>query len=280
MRLNSPNADTAQQLQTILEDEMNRRALPWSVEVLASIDSTSSELMRQARLGHTAPKILLSLDQTQGRGRRGNQWSSKPGDSLTFSMGLMLKPVNWLGLSPCIGIDLARTLDPHQRLGLQLKWPNDVWVLKDGENHKLAGILIETINPSLPSSETTPQARYCVIGVGINLNTPHLSLASVSMPPIGLWALGSTLSCQDIVIELAQKLLSSLKRFESEGFAPFKPVFDGLDALIHQSIHLSDGSTGLCLGTNNLGELMFLNGQDTRTINSLEVSVRPLATKT
>ncbi len=271
---------TVQQLQTLLDEAMRRLELPWDVEVLQTIDSTSSELMRQAKLGLTAPKILLSLEQTQGRGRRGNHWSSHPSDSLTFSMGLMLSPDNWLGLSPCVGIDLAKTMDPHQHLGLQLKWPNDVWVHTVEGHRKLAGILIETINPSSSPCEATRQARYCVIGVGVNLNTPNMRPESVSIAPMGLWALGSTLSGLDIVIEMANKLWFTLKCFEAEGFLPFKPVFDGLDALIHQPIHLSDGSTGLCLGTNHLGELMLLQGEDTRTINSLEVSVRPLAAKT
>jgi BirA family biotin operon repressor/biotin-[acetyl-CoA-carboxylase] ligase len=268
--------NTAKQLQSLLETEIRLRALPWDIEVLPLVDSTSSELMRQAKLGLTAPKILVSLEQTQGRGRRGHHWSSNPSDSLTFSMGLMLKPDSWLGLSPCVGIDLVKTMDPHQDLGLQLKWPNDVWIRKEGQNHKLAGILIETINPSVSPIDSTPQARYCVIGVGVNLNTPNLNPETFSTPPIGLWALGSTLSQEDIVLDMAKRLWTSLKIFESEGFAPFKPIFDGLDALINQPIHLSDGTSGLCLGTNNLGELMLLQGEDTRTINSLEVSVRPL----
>ena len=130
--------------------------------MLDTVDSTSTELMRQAKLDPLIPlnpKVLVSLEQTQGRGRRGHSWISSKEDSLTFSLGLQLQPISWLGLSLCVGLDLLQSLDPEQSLGLQLKWPNDVWVVKAQRFHKLAGILIETHQPQTDTQLSPPHAR-------------------------------------------------------------------------------------------------------------------------
>ncbi|HAJ14317.1 MAG TPA: biotin--[acetyl-CoA-carboxylase] ligase, partial [Comamonadaceae bacterium] len=47
-------------------------ALPgFTVEVLPTIDSTNTELMRRARAGQNAPVLLVAETQTAGRGRLG-----------------------------------------------------------------------------------------------------------------------------------------------------------------------------------------------------------------
>ena len=53
----------------------------FTVEVLPEIDSTSTELMRRVRAGHTEPTLLVAERQTAGRGRLGRPWQSAVGDS-------------------------------------------------------------------------------------------------------------------------------------------------------------------------------------------------------
>ena len=122
---------------------------PWLIESLPEVDSTNSELMRRARAGQTHPLLLIAERQTAGRGRLGRQWHGQAGDSLMFSMGLTLNPANWSGLSLAVGLSLVNSLDPGQRHGLGLKWPNDLWLMPAGgrgaEGRKLGGLLIETV---------------------------------------------------------------------------------------------------------------------------------------
>ncbi|MEO7243422.1 MAG: biotin--[acetyl-CoA-carboxylase] ligase [Variovorax sp.] len=150
-------------------------------EAVLEIDSTNSELMRRARAGDTSPCLLVSAQQTAGRGRLGRIWHSAtdsraaseadsatahdggaadraflsaraaPGDAedhaftrcgaLTFSLGLPLAPGDWSGLSLAVGVVLAEALEPLLGRDISLKWPNDLWV----DERKLGGILIETI---------------------------------------------------------------------------------------------------------------------------------------
>ena len=102
----------------------------FTVEVLAQIDSTNTELMRRARAGQTAPTLLVAERQTAGRGRLGRDWHSAtaPQDgalaSLTFSLGMALPAMDFSGLSLAAGLAVVQSLHP----ALRLKWPNDVWV--------------------------------------------------------------------------------------------------------------------------------------------------------
>jgi len=114
----------------------------FTVEVLPSIDSTSSELMRRARDGRQEPTLLVAEAQTAGRGRLGRGWHSEAiyrdtgvVPALTFSLGLPLAPREWSGLSLAVGVSVAESLQPQLPAAgsgqprILLKWPNDLWLV-------------------------------------------------------------------------------------------------------------------------------------------------------
>ena len=72
----------------------------FTVEVVPQIDSTNTELMRRARSAPLDPVLLVAEQQTAGRGRLGRGWHSQAGQSLTFSLGLMLAPREWSVVTP------------------------------------------------------------------------------------------------------------------------------------------------------------------------------------
>ena len=219
----------------------------FSVEVLADIDSTNSELMRRGREGLQQPVLLVAAQQTAGRGRLGRSWTSQAGDSLTFSLGLPLQPPDWSGLSLAVGLALAEALHAEVRL----KWPNDLW----WQSRKLGGILVETTGVGLQ--------RWTVVGVGVNLATPQLPAADPAAPPpqpvTGLRALGGAAAERDVgqwLALLAPALVQGLLRFESAGFAPCVDRFMARDALRGQRLRLSDGREGLADGVAADGALL------------------------
>ena len=249
----------------------------FSVEVLPTLDSTNTELMRRARAGQTDPVLLVAEQQTAGRGRLGRQWQSQAGDSLTFSLGLTLSPADWSGLSLAIGGAIVQALDPAGDLGLGLKWPNDVWVMpppaSQDRPRKLAGILVETASPALRTSMEA-SARYCVIGVGINLRAPPASDNPIA--PIGLRELDPTATPPEVLRRLAPPLVQTVLDFEQRGFAPFQSSFNARDVLRGRAVTLSDGQQGMGRGVNDKGEFLLAQGDALVRIHSAEVSVRPL----
>jgi len=233
----------------------------FTVEVLPSIDSTNTELMRRARAGRIEPVLLVAETQTAGRGRLGRDWHSSaaadPGASLTFSLGLPLQMADWSGLSLAVGVSVASSLHPD----LQLKWPNDVWL----QDRKLAGILIETTSIGA--------TRYAVIGVGINIAPREAS--GLATAPAWLQELLPGIDASQTLQRLAAPLVRAVKRFEAQGLAPFLQAFESRDALAGRSVTLSDGTTGQARGVDGSGALLVHTLAGLQRISSSEVSVRP-----
>ena len=243
-----------------------------TVEVLPQIDSTNTELMRRARAGQNDPVLLVAEAQTAGRGRLGRPWHGQAGDALTFSLGLPLMPRDWSGLSLAVGLSLAQSLDPEGALGVRLKWPNDLWAAQaqtsDGWG-KLAGVLIET---ALTAGAAPDQARYCVVGVGINIAPPQAS--GLSTEPLGLQQLWSEATAPSTLALVALPLLKALLAFEREGFAPLQALFNARDALHDMPVRLSDGRVCTARGVAPDGALRVDTAQGRERITSAEVSVR------
>jgi BirA family biotin operon repressor/biotin-[acetyl-CoA-carboxylase] ligase len=255
-----------------------------TVEVLPEIDSTNTELMRRARGGQTEPVLLVAETQTAGRGRLGRPWHGEVGHALTFSLGLMLKPADWSGLSLAVGLSLACSLDPQGELCVRLKWPNDLWVKRSQTSTgwgKLAGILIETALPTGVSHSAEQgsglgreQGRYCVVGVGINIAPPVAE--GLSTAPLGLQDLQSGITAPQALMQVAEPLLASLFAFERTGFAPLQQAFNARDALHNLNVTLSDGRHGLARGVDATGAMLVDTEQGQEAISSSELSVRPV----
>ena len=98
--------------------------------------------------------VIQAGEQTGGRGRRGNIWTSPHGN---LYQSIILKPIidhkDWGQLSFVIAIALGQTCLQMECTAVQLKWPNDVLV----NGQKLAGILIEV------------QGEFVIIGTGVNI---------------------------------------------------------------------------------------------------------------
>jgi BirA family biotin operon repressor/biotin-[acetyl-CoA-carboxylase] ligase len=123
------------------------------------LDSTNSEALRLARAGERGPLWVVTREQTAGRGRRGREWVSSPGNlAVSFlMMEAIAAPVAaTLGFAASLAAcEACRALAPG--LDFAVKWPNDL--LAGGD--KVAGILLE--------SEAQHGALAIVTGFGLNL---------------------------------------------------------------------------------------------------------------
>ena len=266
----------------------------FTVEILPSIDSTNTELMRRARAGRCEPTLLVAEQQTAGRGRLGRDWHSGldgvPADtegdlpSLTFSLGMPLAPGSWSGLSLAVGVSVAESLQPLQpphgspipHIGL--KWPNDLWLGSSAGERKLGGILVETASFMAPQgadwSAHHNAQRYVVVGVGLNV-WPRAGAAGLSLPPGCLHEVDEQLDAPAALARVVPPLVAMLQLFESYGFAPLQARFDLRDVLQNRDVVLSDGSSGTAHGVAPDGALRVHTAQGMQSITSSDVSVRP-----
>lgn len=252
----------------------------FTVEVLPQIDSTNTELMRRFRAAGPAasePVLLVAEQQTAGRGRMGRSWQSQAGDSLTFSLGLPLQPVDWSGLSLAVGISLAESLEPGNPAApaIRLKWPNDLWLAdSQGTESKLGGILVETANWG--------DLRYVVIGVGINVRAMAQPLPQTApdqpaaLAPGALQTVVPGIDVAETLLRVATPLVQAVQAFGMFGFTPFQARFGARDALAGRAVQLSDGTQGVAHGVGENGALLVHTAAGMKEITSSEVSVRPL----
>ena len=252
----------------------------FSVEVLPSIDSSNTELMRRAREGRTDPVLLIAEQQTAGRGRLGRNWVSglgnDTGDTLMFSLGLPLAPRDWSGLSLAVGVSVAESLQPQlpaagsgtPRIGI--KWPNDLWLEGD---RKLAGILIETASFVGSHQHDANAPRYVVIGVGLNVRPRPGD--GMRTPPACLQELDAALDAPTALACILPALVNEVQSFAHGGFAPLMQRFAQRDLLAGREVVLSDGSSGLAQGVGADGGFLVRTTAGLQAVTSSEISVRP-----
>ena len=132
----------------------------WSVPLLeawATIGSTNDRALELGAGGARPFTVVVSDEQTRGRGRRGAAWHSPPSSGLWMSLVLPLRPAPaWLPL--LVGLAVAEAIEGATgAVGVGIKWPNDL-VLGAG---KVGGILCESAG------------GVVVAGVGINVRAPR-----------------------------------------------------------------------------------------------------------
>lgn len=242
----------------------------FTCEVLPSVDSTNTELMRRFKAGRLEPTLLVAEQQSAGRGRLGRQWHSQRGDSLMFSLGLALTPADWSGLSLAVGVSLAESLDTANAADhcIALKWPNDLWLVQNKIESKLGGILVETA--------TFEGQRYVVIGVGINVRAYQWKQQEATAIAANcLQNLQPDADLASTLLRVLPPLVQNVMAFAEFGFPPFQARFAQRDVLAGRAVQLSDGTHGQAHGVTETGALLVHTGAGMKEITSSEVSVRP-----
>lgn len=238
----------------------------WQVEVAEHIDSSNSALLTRAAQGAPHRLALFAEIQTAGRGRRGRQWISHPGEALTFSILWRFDcgVAGLSGLSLVVGIALTRVLN-RLEIPVRLKWPNDILL---GER-KAAGILIELAGDTLGPSAV-------VIGIGINLADP----GEVGQAAAGLADAHRTLPPRNVLAAaLLNELTAVLTTFAQAGFAPFQEEWQSWHAFQEQTVWIispyAPPLEGRALGVDAHGALRLWGHDGEQRIHAGEVSLRP-----
>jgi BirA family biotin operon repressor/biotin-[acetyl-CoA-carboxylase] ligase len=122
--------------------------------VSSTIDLARTEAQQRAVAG----TVVVTEEQTQGRGRRKRAWLSPKG-SLALSVVLYPDLSQLPSLIMLASLAVVRSIGVVTGLAAQIKWPNDVLV----KGKKVCGVLIE--NEVRGSSVV-----YSIISIGINVN--------------------------------------------------------------------------------------------------------------
>ncbi len=124
------------------------------------VGSTNDVAAMLAEQGAPHGTVVVADEQTAGRGRHGNRWSSPPGAGLYASALLRTDSPPMLTLAA--GVAVAEALARAAGLDALLEWPNDVVAEAAGRRRKVAGILAE-------ASTVGQRVDRVVLGIGVNL---------------------------------------------------------------------------------------------------------------
>lgn len=135
------------------------------LDVLAETPSTNDVLVAAAADPAAWPdfSVVVTANQTAGRGRLGRSWVSPPGTTLAVSVliradaSLRIDALGWLPLAAGLAMTRAVRDSLPARDDVWLKWPNDVLV----DGRKICGVLSELVVGETPS---------VVVGAGVNLS--------------------------------------------------------------------------------------------------------------
>jgi BirA family transcriptional regulator, biotin operon repressor / biotin---[acetyl-CoA-carboxylase] ligase len=181
------------------------------------LDSTNDEAKRRADDGAPDGTVIWARSQSTGRGRRGRQWASPPGN---LYCSILVRPAQTASaaaaqysfIAALAALDALVEAGAGQ--GLAVKWPNDLLL----NQRKVAGILLE-------SSLTGERAvDWIVAGVGVNL-TSHPEI-DAPFAASDLMAEGCAVPAPD---ELLTALVAAFDRWQrcwaGQGFEPVREAW-------------------------------------------------------
>jgi BirA family biotin operon repressor/biotin-[acetyl-CoA-carboxylase] ligase len=252
------------------EDLTRTAAVATRIAIAERTGSTNADLVRDRALDPAAwPhfSVLVTDDQTDGRGRLGRVWSALAGGAIAVSVVLDvddLRPADrgWVPL--LAGAAMTRAIagqvgDIHTA---RMKWPNDVLV----DGRKISGILAEGV---------TGAGAAIILGAGVNtaMTAEQLPVpTATSLAALGVHVTPGVIDSvlADYLAALGELLGALLLE---DGDAVRAGVHAEVEALCGTlgtavRVHLPDGSelVGEALRLGSHGELIVGNGADETSV--------------
>ncbi|MBM7117281.1 biotin--[acetyl-CoA-carboxylase] ligase [Archangium primigenium] len=237
-----------------------------------SLPSTNETAFRLATDGAEHGEVVVTEQQTAGKGRRGRVWASPSGLNLYFSAILRpdLPPQRAPELTLVAAVALCEVLR-EEGAEASIKWPNDVQI----GGKKVAGILTEL-------SAEPERVHFVVLGIGVNLNAgpadfpPELAETATSL----CMALGRRINRALFTAALWGRLEEWLDLHQDVGFDPVRQRWVELTGTLGQEVRVrTDRSElrGVAEGIDDSGALLVrtADGRVERVLAGDVEQVRP-----
>jgi BirA family biotin operon repressor/biotin-[acetyl-CoA-carboxylase] ligase len=189
----------------VLQKTRLEALLPRSaVHLFDTIDSTNRYAKQLAAEGASHGTVVVSLSQSQGRGRLGREFSSpKGGVYLSVILRPRCKTEEALLVTSAASVAVARAVQEVCSLDLGIKWVNDLFYA----GKKVCGILTEGVIDFEAGSLSS-----LVVGIGLNYSTPTQSFdptiqAIVTSLYDGSAKVPDTVDANVLVAKIVEKLL-------------------------------------------------------------------------
>lgn len=245
----------------------------WAGQQIFCFETIDSTNIRARQLGENyAPHgtLVVSEQQTAGRGRRGRSWESPVGSSIYMS--ILLKPDFLPTQAPMLTIVMAYSVAVALRrktgLDFQIKWPNDIVL----NGKKVVGILTEM-------STEIDYINHVVIGVGINVNTETFPKELCATATSIRKESGTTWKRAELIGEILREFEVQYDRFIVEkDLSYLQEAYNAILVNCNREVCIlaeKDGYHAIALGIDPKGELLVRKEDGSEeAVYAGEVSVR------
>lgn len=232
-----------------------------------TIDSTNT-YSKSIAMKEPEGTVVISEEQTKGRGRLGRIWDSKAHEGIWMSIILKpdILPYKSTFLTIIAGASIAKALND---LGIKvgIKWPNDI-ILND---KKLCGILTEL-------SAEIERINYIVLGIGMNVKNKDFP-SDIENIATSLYKEGYEISRVDIVRSILCELEKNYIRYIVNGDKKgIIDIYKKYSVVINKNIYIiknEEKELVNCININLDGNLIVKRSDGSiDEIISGEVSVR------
>lgn len=231
---------------------------------LNAIDSTNSYLLNLSRAVHLEdPTIVITNNQTKGRGQHGTSWQSVPQQSLLFSMFKRFEdlPSNKIpNITYAVSLGLENAFKKYKIPNITIKWPNDIM----SRSKKMAGILIE-------NQIKQGNVVSSVIGLGINVNEKKFK--SLPQATSMLLTTGNKFNLNEVLQLVIEEILIQLTKLDKADYADLKIKYE--TSLFRKDMisvfEVKDGYrfNGKIKGVNEIGKIVIEN--ENEILNSYQL---------
>jgi BirA family biotin operon repressor/biotin-[acetyl-CoA-carboxylase] ligase len=203
------------------------------VWVFQRLSSTNTCALKLSRRPNDNGLVVLTREQTAGRGQYGRTWQAPPGSSVLLSVLLFPPPAlrrpalltAWAAVSVC------ETILALANLQAKIKWPNDVLIL----GKKVCGILIE--------QRTTAHAEFplaTVVGIGLNVSQSAAMFEQAGLPDAASLASlsGSAFVYEDVAKKLIRQLDEQYHRLLEGDFHTLEALWKCRLGLLGEFVHV------------------------------------------
>ena len=250
-----------------ISHKLNTKIIGNNIIHFETIDSTNNYAKKVA-LQKPEGTVIISEEQTKGKGRVGRQWHSKSKDGIWMSIILKpdMIPQKATFITSIAGASIAKALND---LGVKttIKWTNDIII----NNKKVAGILTEL-------SAEIEKINYIVLGIGINVKTMEFS-QEISEIATSLYKEGHKISRVDVIRKILKEFeILYLQYINKDSKGETLDICRQYSAIIEKDVYLIKGEEKelvRCLDINQEGNLIVRTKNNIkREIISGEVSIR------
>jgi BirA family biotin operon repressor/biotin-[acetyl-CoA-carboxylase] ligase len=185
-------------LPEIIRERLPKSLFSQNVYYFHAIGSSNTYAKELATHGEPEGTMVITEEQTEGKGRLGRQWYSPSRVNLLFSV-IYRPPFSIeriFSLSMLTALAIVDGIYDMAGLHTLIKWPNDIYC----KDKKVAGILTEF-------STEKKKVEYVIVGTGLNVNwdmrgKPELDTLATSLRK----ELGRPISRVDLLVRILMLL--------------------------------------------------------------------------